>query len=199
MFSPRTYWRLVELANRQAWPLQLLVGAIGAVLAWGLWHDRRWAPRALLLLLALAWAAVAWGWHLQRYAAINWAATWFAAAFALQAVLWLVAAALPQSPPPPLRARRTALVLWLAALLVYPLIGLGLSRPLVQAESLALSPDPTLLAGLGALLLARRAWLWPLPLLGCAISGLSLWTMAEPLQALLLPAAALIALALTRR
>jgi len=198
MFSPRTYWRLVELANRQAWPLQLLVAVPGGVVAWGLWRGRHWAPRALLGLLALAWAAVAGGWYLQRYAAINWAAPGLAAAFAVQAVLWLVAAALP-SAAPTVRARRGACALWLAALLVYPLLGPALGRPWTQAESLALSPDPTLLAGLAALPLARRRWLWPLPLLGCALGGLTLWTMDEPLQALLLPAAALVSVGLARR
>lgn len=196
MFSPRTYWRLVELANRQAWPLQLLVPALGVVLAWALLRGRRRAPHALLVLLAVAWAAAAWGWHLERYAAINWAAKWFAAGFVLQALLWLVAAALPLAAPTPL-ARQAAVVLLLASLL-YPLVGLAGGRPLMQAESLALTADPTVLAGLGGVLLARQVWLWPLPLLWCGIGGLTLWTLGEPLQALLLPAAALIAIALAR-
>jgi hypothetical protein len=89
--------------------------------------------------------------------------------------------------------------LLLAALLAYPFVSPAGGRPWLQAETLALSPDPTLLAGLGGLLLARRVWLWPVPLLGCALSGLTLWTMDEPLQAFLLPAAALAALALARR
>ena len=198
MFSPRTYWRLVELSNRQAWPLQLLVLGVGGVLAWGLWRCRRWAPRAMLVLCALAWAAVAWGWHLQRYAAINWAATWFAVGFALQAGLWLVAAALPQhGSAAPAWVRRWAVGLLLAGLLAYPLLGPALGRPWVQGETLALSPDPTLLASLAALLVTRRVWLWPIPLLGCAVSGLTLWTMDEPLQALLLPAAAVAACAVS--
>ena len=200
MFSPATYWRLVELSNRQAWPLQLLVLALGGVAGWGLWRGHRWGRRGLLLLLALAWAAVGWGWHLQRYAAINWAATWLGAAFFAQAALWLLAAVLPApSPAPGPAGRRAAFGLLLAALLAYPFVSPAGGRPWLQAETLALSPDPTLLAGLGGLLLARRVWLWPVPLLGCALSGLTLWTMDEPLQAFLLPAAALAALALARR
>jgi hypothetical protein len=195
MFSPGTYWRLVELHNRAVWPLQLLVFALGAVLAWTLWRGHRWAPRTLLLLSALAWSAVAWGWHLQRYAAINWAATWLAGAFALQAALWLVAAALPQhGSAAPVWVRRWAVGLLLAGLLAYPLLGPALGRPWVQGETVALSPDPTLLASLAALLVARHVWLWPIPLVGCALSALTLWTMDEPLQALVLPTAALAAL-----
>ncbi|HZF79981.1 MAG TPA: DUF6064 family protein [Rubrivivax sp.] len=195
MFSPGTYWRLVELHNRAAWPLHLLVLALGSVFAWALWRGHRWAPRVLLLLSALAWSIVAWGWHLQRYAAINWAATWLASAFALQAGLWVIAAALAQQGAAvPVSVRRWAVALLGAALLAYPLLGPALGRPWAQAETLAMSPDPTLLASLAALLVARRVWLWPIPLLGCALSGLTLWTMDEPLQALLLPTAALVAL-----
>ena len=82
----------------------------------------------------------------------------------------------------------------LAALLAYPLLGPALGRPWVQGETLALSPEPTLLASLATLLVVRHGWLWPIPLVGCALSALTLWTMDEPLQALVLPTAALAAL-----
>ncbi len=201
MFAPRTYWRLVGLHNAQAWPLHLLVLLAGSAVGWGLWRSKHWAPRALLVLLAAAWATVAWGWHFERYAAINPTARWFAAGFALQATLWLLAAVLlPQGKLPP-SAQRVAAAGLFAALLAYPLLGLLLGRPLIESEWLALAADPTLLASLGSLLLARRIWLWPLPLLWCVVSGLTLWTMGELLQAWLLPAAALatIGLAIGRR
>ncbi len=183
LFSARTYWRLFELHNLHWWPLQWLAVGLGlAVLAW--WGHTR-SVRPLLVLLALAWAFIAWAFHLQRYAGINWAAPWIAAGFALQALLLLVLAALtPPVPQPAAHPARAAAAVLTAVLLLYPLIGLFFGRPLVQAEVFGLAPDPTALATLAALALVPsasrgRAWraAWVLPLLWCAVSGLTRWAM----------------------
>jgi hypothetical protein len=72
-----------------------------------------------------------------------------------------------------------------------------MGRPWNQAEVFGMMPDPTALGTLGfALLLStpRRRWLLVvIPLLWCAISGATLWTMGAP-DALVLPAAGLLAL-----
>lgn len=183
LFSSRTYWRLFELHNAQWWPLHLLATAV-ALAALG-WYWRKGWARPLLLLTAAAWGFVAWGFHLQRYAGINWASGWFAAAFAVQCVLLL---ALTTARPQPLAAAPTifsrgGLALLLAALLLYPFAGLAFGRPLVQAEVFGLAPDPTAMATIGALLLAPRRprWLWRLawavPLLWGALSGMTHWVM----------------------
>jgi hypothetical protein len=183
LFSARTYWRLFELHNLQWWPLQVpIVGLALGTLAWW-WRTR--SPRPLLVLMAAAWGFVAWAFHLQRYAGINWAASWFAAGFVLQAlVLLALAAATPPSPDGGDRRPRLAPVLLLFTLLLYPLIGLVFGQPLVQAEVFGLAPDPTVLATLAVLALVphhRRGttWrlAWALPLLWCAASAITRWTM----------------------
>lgn len=203
LFAPATYYRLFELHNAAWWPLQGLALALGlacAVLGW------RGHGRAAAVGMALAWLWVAWSFHLQRYATIQWAAPWFAAAFALQGLLWLASAA--RSRPArgraggaapaahrPRPARLAGLALWALALAGQPLLALALGRPLLQTEWFALMPDPTALGTLGALLLrpaGRARWLWPLPLAWCTVSGATLWTMGAP-DALLLPGAAVLA------
>ena len=212
MFSARTYYRLFEIYNAAVWPAHLLALGLALALWLALLQGRAWAPRAACALLAAAWLWVAWAFHLQRYAPINWAATWFAAAFAVQGLL-LLSCALMRGPGERFvvrqgPARSLGLALLLFALVVQPALGVLLGRPWQQAEVFGLAPDPTVLGTLGVLLLLTphraatcaaaprrpaRAWLlWPIPLLWCAVSGLTLATM-QAADAPLLPAAALLA------
>lgn len=195
MFSPAAYARLFERYNVAVWPWQLPMLVAGIAL---MWSSRRARPAPWSwLVLAAAWAWVAWAFHWQRYAQINWAAGWFAAGFALQALLLVLAARRPAAPSsqawPGL-----ALLAW--ALFGHPLLTLVSGRSWRGIELFGVAADPTVLASLGLLLLQRPAawWLWPIPLLWCAISGATLWTLKAP-EALVLPAAALLSLALLLR
>jgi Family of unknown function (DUF6064) len=142
----------------------------------------------------------AWAYLLVRYDTINWAGSYFAAAFAIEALLLvftgLVRNRLSLRPPRDL-AGAAGLCLFVFALLAWPLIGPLLGRPWLQAEVFGVAPDPTVVATLGVLLAADRTrWeLLVVPLLWCAVGGATLWTMQSP-DALLMPAAALLALAL---
>ena len=59
-------------------------------------------------------------------------------------------------------------------------------------ELFGLAPDPTVLATLGVLVAADRVrWeLFVIPVLWCAVTGATLWTMGAP-EALLMPLAGL--------
>ena len=211
LFSARTYYRLFELYNAEVWPGHLLTLGLGLALWVALLQGRAWAPRAACLLLALAWLWVAWAFHRQRYASINWVATWFAAAFALEAVLLLSCAVFgagTRAAAAQGRKRSIGLAVFAFALLAQPVIGPLLGRPWQQAEVFGLAPDPTALGTLGLLLLLQprstsgaarpRRWLtvllWPIPLLWCAVSGATLATM-HAAEAWLMPVAALLAMA----
>jgi hypothetical protein len=199
LFSPRTYYRLFELYNTDLWPAHVLALAAGlAVLVSMMVRDGGWR-RAAGVLLAACWLWVAWAFLLGRYATINWAAAWFASLFVVQAALLPVLAGtgggtvgnVPRS------RRAGAITLFVFALVVYPLIGVAVGRPWTQAELFAIAPDPTALGSLGFALLAptagRRWLLLAIPLLWCAVSGATLWTMAAS-DAPVLPAAGLVAL-----
>src|SRR3954453_4159775 len=183
LFSPRTYFRLHELYNIEIWPLQLVGLAVGVaiiVMAWG--AD---SGRAVAGLLAVTWLTVAFAYHLRRYATINWAATYFAAAFLVQAILLLWSGTVRHrlaSAPPARATQRIGLLVLFFAVFVQPAVALLAGRSFVQSEYFGLSPDPTVTATLGVLLLADRSpWtLWVVPLLWCAVSGAFQLMMRSP-------------------
>lgn len=217
MFSPRIYERLFESLNAAWWPAQPLL--VGAGLAWLV---LRWrapaAPSAdgargnaalgAALVLAACWALTARAFLLERYAPINWAATGFAAGFALQALGLVLASAtghLSGRATGPRAAVGYALGLW--ALAGHPLLPLAFDRPWRQAEVFGLAPDPTALATLAFLLLvqgdARGArWLlrllWIVPVAWCALSAATLATMGSAQAAVMLVAPVLALLAARR-
>jgi hypothetical protein len=151
--------------------------------------------RVVAAVLAAAWIFVAWAYHWERYATINTAAPYYGAGFAIQALLlaWFACRRdglrFDLQPAP---VRWTGLVLIVAGVVLYPLLAAFLGRPWTQAEIFGVAPDPTAVATVGALLLAkgRIAWLLVLPLLWCAIAALTLWTMQAPDAAV--PALALV-------
>lgn len=204
LFAPRTYYRLFELYNRELWPAQLLaVGAGGAILA--LLRRGGLGPgRAIAAILAACWLWVAWAFHWQRYATINWAATYFAAAFAMQALLlvWtgVVRGGLALGPVDR-TTRRIGTGIVLFALFAQPLAGPLAGREWSQVELFGLAPDPTAVATLGVLLLASDRVRWVLlvvPALWCAVTGATLRAMGAP-EAVVAPLAALLVVALAVR
>lgn len=198
LFSPRTYRRLFELYNETIWPGQLLALLLAFALIACLLRGGQ--SRLVGALLAACWLWVAWAFHLERYATINWAAPWLAAGFAVEAALlagYAVADRLvllrPAEP-----VGRAGLGLVLLAVLAQPLAAPIAGRGWSATEVFGIAPDPTVVATLGVLLLARGGNAWPLlpiPLLWCAISGATLWAMDEP-DAFVLPAVALVSMTL---
>jgi uncharacterized protein DUF6064 len=201
LFSPRTYYRLFELYNVAILPLQVLALALGAAILFLLLRDTAWRGRAVAAILAACWLWVAGAYLLARYDTINWAASYFAVGFAIEALLLVWAGIIRDRlrfRPRPDWVGGAGIGIFLFALAVYPLIGRLIGRPWLQVEVFGVMPDPTAIATLAVLVAARRPhWLLlVIPLLWCAISGATLWSMAAP-DALIVPAAALIAFALT--
>ncbi|WP_077001466.1 DUF6064 family protein [Variovorax sp. KK3] len=189
LFSAQTYHRLFELYNLELWPAQVVAAALALVLIWLVSKGPAAAGRVACVLLAACWFWVAWAFHLQRYATINWAATWFAAGFAAQGVLLALAAGIEWQKA---RGARHGLGLALLgfAVFVEPWLGLALrGRSWTEAELFAMTPDPTAVGTIGLLLTLRPAsagssivWpsrlLWPIPLLWCVVAALTQWTLA---------------------
>jgi len=156
MFSPKTYWRNVELFNQAYWPLHLVALAIGLVLLALAAQQRVAAFRIQTFLLATLWAWVAWAFHWQQYASINWAARYFALAFLVQAALLLVVGTLSretQRTNAGAVRRKFGWLLAFSGVLLYPLLGWLCGRPLMQIELFGMSPEPTALGTLGFLLI----------------------------------------------
>jgi hypothetical protein len=208
MFAPRTYWRLFELQNEALWPWHVVCALLALALVLGLLGGGMRALRLGMAGAALAWAFVAWAFLWQRYAPVNWAATWLAWAFTAQS-LGLLALSVSGALNPPTGVLRrgvgTGLLLW--AVLAHPALAWAFGRPWVQAEVVGIAPDPTVIATLGLLLCADaderglRALLWALramALAACLVSAATLATLGSA-QAGVLLAAALVAVAALSR
>lgn len=186
LFAPRTYYRLIELYNADIWPLQIVALALGITIPAVLLGEGSWRGRVIASVLAVGWSWIAWAFHLQRYATINWAATWFAGAFMIEALLLFVVGVLGgrlrfAAVSGPVAHVGTALVL--LGLVVQPALGLLVGRGFAQMEVFGVAPDPTVVVTLGVLLRASRPaalWLAPIPLLWCAVGGAFLWMMRSP-------------------
>ncbi|HEY2865059.1 MAG TPA: DUF6064 family protein [Casimicrobiaceae bacterium] len=186
LFSPRTYYRLLELYNLAIWPLQLAGMAIGAAIVALLIAKRGPRERIIAGLLAACWLWIALAFHYQRYAHINWAATWFAGAFACEALLLVVVGVLTGRLVLQ-RARDGRL--WIATSIVtisilgYPILAPLTGRPWTTAEIFGVAPDPTAIASVAVLALVRGRVRWLLlvvPVLWCAVAAATLWAMDAP-------------------
>lgn len=199
MFSPETYYRLIELYNIAVWPWHLATAiSFTAVVVMLL----RGMTRPAFLLLALFWAVVAWAFFYGRFATILWAAPHFAAAFIMQALLLLIAISRPgwitfEG------AGRMQLYPGISmigfALVGHPLISHLSGRGWSGVEGIGLMPDPTVTATFGLLLLAVRSpwWLYAVPTLWCMVTGMMLYAMEAP-DFWLMPLIAIMTLAIKR-
>jgi len=219
LFPARTYYRLFEIHNAALWPAQAAAFGLSVVLLWLAWQGGRGAARGALAIVAAGWLCSAGPYFWVRYATINSAAVWFAAAFAIEAALLLSLAssrACPtlqtDAPSGRLIARRAVGAVLVLAGIAYPAAAPLLGRPWTQAEVFGLAPDPTAIGTLGVLLLLeagrerrlpgwlRAAWLgalWTLPVVWCLITGMTLWTL-HATGAIIAPATAALALLATR-
>jgi hypothetical protein len=198
LFSPRTYHRLFELYNLAIWPLQLAGAAIGLAVVALLWTRRRHRDRIIALLLAACWLWIAWAFHYQRYAQINWVAPWFAAAFAVEAALLVALGTVGgriRFEAGVSGAFRIAIAILALSVVAYPLLAPLAGRAWTTAEVFGTAPDPTAIATVAALSLVRGRVRWLLlavPLTWCAVTALTLWAMGSA-QALVVAAAVLLA------
>ncbi|MDP2329200.1 MAG: DUF6064 family protein [Reyranella sp.] len=185
LFSPRVYWRMFELHNAALWPLQVPTLAAGLIIVLLVARRPETSARWLALTLAILWIFVGWSFVWNRYATINWAAAYVAPAFIVEGVLLLISGVFLGG----LVFNRRGLAGWLGFLiLAFALVGQPLLAPLqgrgwVSSEVFGIAPDPTAMATLGLLLLARGRLLpllLPIPALWCLLSGITLQTMGEP-------------------
>ena len=156
LFSPRVYWRMFELHNAALWPLHVLTLAAGLIIilliAWRPGTSARW----IAFILAMLWILVGWSFLWNRYATINWAAAYVAPAFFVEGALLIVVSLLNG-----LAFDRRGPAGWIGYLiLAFALAGQPLLAPLqgrgwASSEVFGIAPDPTAIATLGVLLLAR--------------------------------------------
>ena len=204
LFSPRTYYRTVELYNLAIWPAQLVGLAIGLAIVAMLVRNGRHRDRIIAALLAACWLWIGWAFLYQRYAQINWVAPWFAAAFALEALLLAgIGAVAGRVAFQPASARGFWIPIALIVIidLGYPLLAPLTGRSWTTAEVVGVAADPTALATVVILALARGRVRWlvlVVPLLWCTFAALTLRAMNST-EAFVVIGATLLALLGTRK
>jgi hypothetical protein len=187
MFSARTYYRQIELANAAAWPLHVAATAGGLLLAFCLLKPSPPRNRMAALILALAWASSGWFFIASGFATIHWAGAYaislFAVGAAFLAAIALTSHGLNNGDPAPRPAwSRLAAALTLAAAFLYPALAPLSGRPLASAETFGIAADPTALVTLLVAALTARGWrllaMLP-PGLWLAFSTSALWAMGS--------------------
>ena len=186
LFSPRTYYRTIELYNLDVWPAQLAGLAIGIAIVALLATASGSRDRFVAALLAVCWLWIGWAFLYERYARINWVATWIGGLFALEAALLVFIGGIGRRIAFALPGGRIACVtIALVAIIVigYPLLAPITGRVWTSAEVFGVAPDPTALATVAGLALVRGRIRWLLlavPLLWCAFTALTLRAMKSP-------------------
>ncbi|MFT5444850.1 MAG: hypothetical protein ACI9DC_000010 [Gammaproteobacteria bacterium] len=204
LFSPDVYFRLFELHNSALWPLQGPVFVVCLLVLLLLARATPNGMRASLAVFGAFWLWIAWSFFAQRYNTINWLAAYVMPLAALQGVA-LIGSALVWRNPLDAKvltaAQRFGLGLYVLVLLGYPLLGLGFGRPWQGAELVGIAPDPSAVATLAILVMARGRWkglLMVIPIGWCIATGLTLYAlnavefMVAPLAVVLCVGASLV-------
>lgn len=200
LFSLQAYFGVFELLNTTLWPAHLVILAVGLAIGVFMLRGGPANSRIVWSVLGLLWIWTGWSFLFVEYSAINWAAAYVAPAFWLQGLLFGLFAVASRSPDiryARTAASRTAIVLYVFAVIGYPAVNLALGRPLGSVEFLGISADPGVAATLAILVLSRGRfiWLaWIVPLLWCALTGLTLWLLGSP-EFVIAPLAAVVAVA----
>ena len=204
LFSPRTYYRMLERLNEALWPAHLLTLSLACALLVFLLRARAPATeerRMIWTTLALLWVLTGWAFLWRRYSAINWTVIYILPLFGLQTLLLMLAGWRSKAVQTWANGPRRGVGIGLLALAVvlYPMIAPALGRNWAQAEVFGIAPDPTAIGTLGLALAVPSPtprMLMVVPILWCLISGLTLWAMESP-EAWVPPAAALLGISLS--
>lgn len=201
LFTPETYFRLFGLYHSDWWPIQLLCIALAVFILLCLWLKPTWGGRVITILLAGSWAWVGWAFLHLRFATIHWVADWYALAFFVQAMLLFLSgvsrSGVEFESENTVRAGIGIFIL-LGGLLVMPATAHLAGRGWMPMELFAMTPDATVLATLGSLLLVKyRTVVWSavIPVAWCFVSGATLWVLEAP-EAVILPAGAMLIIVL---
>ncbi len=187
MFSARTYYRQLELANAAAWPLHVAAAAAGLLLALCLLRPSPSRNRIAALILAAGWASSGWFFIASGFAAIHWGGVYAIALFAAQAALLAGIAATAHGLGNDHREAspawsRAAAALTLVAMILYPALAPLTGRPVASAELFGIAADPTALVTLLVAALAANGWrllaILP-PALWLVFSASVLWAMGS--------------------
>ena len=181
-----TWDRLLSSYHRVIWPAHIVAMVLlGLSVAYCVRSANRYRRLPLMFVLAACWAWIAWLFHAQYHAQLNWAAHYWVGACLIQSILLLMFAFVPGRLVADDFAWRNWVLLLVLSLFFAVLIGAGWRRPVMALSWPLLSPDVlawvTLLAGVAWARIAQRTWLAGLivivPTLVLIIDGLVAYSL----------------------
>ncbi|MEX0298350.1 MAG: hypothetical protein AB3N28_04720 [Kordiimonas sp.] len=178
MFSPTTYYRMIETYNDEislgvVLPSLLLISALT-------WRDFRNQSWPLFVLFGCVFCWVAWQFFFVRFQEIMWASVYLGSAFFAQGVALFWLAQIDASRDE--KKREYSNSRWLnyspGLLLMFPSLGyFGFGVP----EFFGITPDPTIYMTLAVLCLMRLpVWLYIIPVVWAGFSWLLVLVMEQP-------------------
>ncbi len=179
-YTPEVYLRLLERINDESTPWQLLAFCLPFFLIWLIQKGRLSAAN---FVLSLSWLVCAITYFHTYFKELNWAATYIAGVFIIQAILMNITIGLKYRDHFKSANQR---VYWLVFYVgtFWPAISVMLNGHWSQAEFFALHPDSTAIVTLGFILLTRKGWprlvLLSSPLLWCVVSSQTLSVLNLP-------------------
>ncbi len=182
-FTPDVYIDMIARYNEGVWPGHLA----GLALIWGIVACARRGGRVnagiVLTIIAGFWIWVGYGFHLERYALLNWAAVAFGWIFIAQGIVILLWAVLAKTTDVSLGFDRFSMLgsmLLLAAVALHPMFASAAGWPLAAMQTAGTTPLTMILVSFGGFAFLRRRpplWAVALPLLWCIWDGLWAWTL----------------------
>jgi Family of unknown function (DUF6064) len=198
LFSPRVYWRMLELHNEAVWPLHIPALLLGVTIMVLVVRPRPWSGLVASAILVVVWIWVAWSFLWNRYSTINWAAAYVVPVFLVEALLLLWLGGLRRRlhfAPSSTVLGVIGLGLIIYALICHPFLSILAGRPIQAVGLFGIEPDPTVIVTLGVLSLtldrSAALLLLAIPSAWCIVSWATLHTMGSleswiPLTALCL-------------
>ncbi len=177
MFSPTTYYRMIEAYNNEI-SYGVLLPTLAFIIAL-VWRDFRGQDWPLLSILGSMFLWVAWQFFIVRFQEIMWAAAYLGSAFFAQglALLWLSQINATGS----VKSQENEGSRWLnyspLFLLLFPVLGIWGVGGL---EIAGMTPDPTVYLTVAVLCLTRQpVWLYIVPMCWLCFSWLLLIAMDQ--------------------
>ena len=163
-FTIAAFLRVFATCNAAIRPFQIAANGLGLLAFVPLLLPSKGLMRLASVALAILWAFTAIGYHLMYFATINPVTPVFAAAFVVQAILFLTSAIQPAD----VRLRlgsgfRTAagLITIVYTVVICPILGIWAGHGLIAGPMFGVARCPTTMFTIGLLLLARgRRVIW---------------------------------------
>ena len=166
LFSSETYARLFERYYQEIGLIGWLGMTTWLTILW-LIHCRQIKWAALLVTASFIWTG--WAFHMERYAVLNWAATYFGWAFIIEGVL--IAALVAKAD---IRHHPAIMILAALGVAAHPMINLANGHPWPETGLFGTAPDPSVVTALGLMLAIRSPWrrrsLSVIPVLWCLVA-----------------------------